>query len=33
MDGIHASNILPAEFIYDNLMVETPTLYFAFKTG
>jgi GDP-L-fucose synthase len=31
--GIHANNTLPAEFIYDNLMVEANIIHEAFKAG
>lgn len=31
--GIHANNTYPAEFIYDNLMVQTNVIHEAFKFG
>jgi GDP-L-fucose synthase len=31
--GIHANNTYPAEFIYDNLMVQTNVIHEAFKVG
>jgi GDP-L-fucose synthase len=31
--GIHANNTMPAEFIYDNLMVEANIIHEAFKAG
>ena len=31
--GIHANNTYPAEFIYDNLMVQVNVIYEAFKVG
>lgn len=31
--GIHANNTYPAEFIYDNLMVQTNVIHEAFKSG
>jgi GDP-L-fucose synthase len=31
--GIHANNTYPAEFIYDNLMIEANVVHQAFKTG
>lgn len=31
--GIHANNTFPAEFIYENLMVECNVIHAAFKTG
>ena len=31
--GIHANNTYPAEFIYDNLMVQTNVVHEAFKVG
>lgn len=31
--GIHANNTYPAEFIYDNLMIETNIIHSAYKSG
>lgn len=31
--GIHANNTWPAEFIYDNLMIETNIIHAAYQTG
>ncbi len=31
--GIHANNTYPAEFIYDNLMIEANVIHQAFKSG
>ena len=31
--GIHANNIYPADFIYDNLMIEANVIHQAFKAG
>ena len=31
--GIHANNTYPAEFIYDNLMIEANIIHSAYKTG
>lgn len=31
--GIHANNTFPAEFIYDNLMIEANIIHSAFKSG
>lgn len=31
--GIHANNIFPAEFIYENLMIECNVIHSAFKAG
>jgi GDP-L-fucose synthase len=31
--GIHANNTYPAEFIYDNLMIETNIIHSAYKNG
>ena len=31
--GIHANNIYPAEFIYDNLMIEANIIHSAYKSG
>lgn len=31
--GIHANNTYPAEFIYNNLMIETNIIHSAYKTG
>jgi GDP-L-fucose synthase len=31
--GIHANNTFPAEFIYDNLMIETNVIHHAWKVG
>ncbi len=31
--GIHANNTLPAEFIYENLMIESNVIHQAFKSG
>jgi GDP-L-fucose synthase len=31
--GIHANNTYPAEFIYDNLMMQTNVIHAAFKNG
>ncbi|TDT67870.1 GDP-L-fucose synthase [Hypnocyclicus thermotrophus] len=31
--GIHANNTYPAEFIYDNLMIETNIIHSAYKAG
>lgn len=31
--GIHANNIFPAEFIYENLMIECNVIHAAFKAG
>jgi GDP-L-fucose synthase len=31
--GIHANNTLPAEFIYENLMIEANVIHAAFETG
>jgi GDP-L-fucose synthase len=31
--GIHANNAYPAEFIYENLMIETNVIHQAFKAG
>lgn len=31
--GIHANNVYPADFIYDNLMIEANVIHQAFKAG
>lgn len=31
--GIHANNIYPAEFIYENLMIESNVIHHAFESG
>lgn len=31
--GIHANNTFPAEFIYDNLMIETNLIHSSYQTG
>ena len=31
--GIHANNTYPADFIYDNLMIEANVIEAAFRTG
>lgn len=31
--GIHANNTLPAEFIYENLMIKFNVIHQAFKSG
>jgi GDP-L-fucose synthase len=31
--GIHANNTYPAEFIYDNLMVEANVIHEAWRSG
>ena len=31
--GIHANNTYPAEFIYDNLMIEANIIHSAYKSG
>ena len=31
--GIYANNTFPAEFIYENLMIETNIIHSAFKNG
>jgi Nucleoside-diphosphate-sugar epimerases len=31
--GIHANNTRPAEFLYDNLVIETNVIHSAYKTG
>jgi len=33
VDGIHANNEFPADFIYENLMIETNIIHQAFKAG
>jgi GDP-L-fucose synthase len=31
--GIHANKTLPADFLYDNLLIETHVIHAAFQTG
>ncbi len=31
--GIHANNTFPAEFIYENLMIESNVIHYAFQSG
>src|SRR3990167_1245232 len=31
--GIHANNVYPADFIYDNLMIESNIIHSAWKSG
>jgi GDP-L-fucose synthase len=31
--GIHANNTYPAEFIYENLMVQANVIHHAFEAG
>jgi GDP-L-fucose synthase len=31
--GIHANNTFPAEFIYDNLMIQNNVIHQAFRSG
>ena len=33
VDGIHANNAYPADFIYQNLMIECNVLHQAFEAG